>query len=137
MSGALPVALGCRSDPKVKNLAGHVARKGWGGDRDMLIVRSRNGIPIRLTEERWQHVARRHPEMQSLRERVLETLSEPEIVQQGDFGELLAIRFYPETPLTSKYQVVVYREVNSEDGFILTAYLTSRPSVGRITIWKR
>jgi len=38
---------------------------------------------------------RRRPEMDSLRERVLETVSEPEIIQQGEFGELLAIRFYP------------------------------------------
>ncbi len=79
---------------------------------------------------------RRHPEMDSLRERVLETVSEPEIIQQGDFGELLAIRFYPQTPLTSKNVVVAYREISSEDGFVLTAYLTNRPSARRI-IWKR
>jgi len=102
----------------------------------MLIVRSHNGIPIRLTEERWAHIIKRHPEMENLREGVLETLVEPEIIQQGDYGELLAIRFYPETLLTSKYLVVVYREVSPDDGFILTAYLTTRPSDRRIEIWK-
>ena len=103
----------------------------------MLIVRSRNGVPVRLTEERWQHIIRRHTEMGDQRERVLETVAEPDMIQQGDFGELLAVHFYPETPLTSKYLVVAYREIGSEDGFILTAYLTSRPSARRITIWKR
>ena len=103
----------------------------------MFIVYSRNGVPIRLTEERWQHIVRRHPEMDDQRERVLETLVEPDMIQQGDFGELLAVRFYPETPLTSKFLVVAYREVSSEDGFILTAYLTRRPSVRRETIWKK
>ena len=102
----------------------------------MLIVRSRNGIPIRLTEERWTHIKERHPEMGELRKGVLETLAEPEIIQQGDYGELLAIRFYPKTPLTGKYLVVVYREISSHDGFILTTYLTTRPSERRITIWK-
>ena len=74
----------------------------------MLIVRSHNGVPIRLTEERWNHIRHRHPEMEGLRERILKTLSEPEIIQQGDYGEFLAIRFYSQTPLTSKYLVVIY-----------------------------
>jgi len=102
----------------------------------MLIVRSHNGIPIRLTEERWDHIRYHHPEMEGLREQVLETLSGPEIIQQGDYGDLLAIRFYHQTPLTRKYLVVVYREVSADDGFILTAYLTTRPSARRIMIWK-
>ena len=59
------------------------------------------------------------------------------MIQKGDFGELLAIRFYPETPLTSKFLVVAYQEVSAEDGFILTAYLTSRPSLRREILWKR
>lgn len=103
----------------------------------MVIVRSRNGVPVRLTEERWRHIMHRHPEMDSLRERVLETVSEPEIIQRGDFGELLAIRFYPQTPLTSKNVVVAYREISSKDGFVLTAYLVNRPSARRVIIWKR
>ena len=103
----------------------------------MLIVRSRNGVPIRLTEERWQHILRRHPEMDGQRPQVLETLTEPDMIQQGDFGVSLAVRLYPDTPLTSKYLVVVYRELGSEDGFVLTAYLTGRPSDRRVTVWKR
>jgi hypothetical protein len=98
---------------------------------------SRSGISIRLTDERWNHIASHHPEMIDQRERVLETLQEPDMIQQGDFGELLAIRHYPKTPLTSKFMVVAYREVNLDDGFVLTAYLTSRPSVRRVTVWKR
>ena len=103
----------------------------------MLIVYSQNGVPVRLIAERWQHITHRHPEMAEQRERVLETLAEPELIQQGDYGELLAIRFYAETPLTSKYLVVVYREVDPKDGFILTAYFASRPSNKRVILWKR
>ena len=102
----------------------------------MLIVRSHNGVPIRLTEERWNHIKYRHPEMDELQKQVLETLSEPEMIQQGDYGDLLSIRFYSRTPLTHKYLVVVYREVIINDGFILTAYLTNQTSARRITIWK-
>ena len=102
----------------------------------MLIVRSHNGVPVRLTDERWNHIRDRHPEMEGLRERVLETISEPDMIQQGDYGELLAFRFYPHTPLTRKYLVVIYREISPDDGFVLTTYLASRPSSRRKTIWK-
>ncbi len=105
---------------------------------DMLIVRSRNGVPVRLSDERWRHIVSRHPEVEGQRERVLEALAEPDIIQQGDLGELLAIRLYPDTPLTRKFMVVAYGEVSPEDGFILlTAYLASRPSGARETIWRR
>ncbi len=103
----------------------------------MLIVYSHNNVPIRLTVERWQHIVYRHPEMELQREQILDTLAKPDLIQQGDFGELLAIRFYPKTPLTSKFLVAVYREVSSNDGFILTAYLTNRPLGKRVIIWKR
>jgi hypothetical protein len=103
----------------------------------MVIVPSHNGVPVRLTEERWQHIIRRHSEMSDQRERVLETVAEPDMIQRGDFGELLALRFYPQTPLTSKFLVVAYQEISPENGFILTAYLTRRPSVRRVTVWKR
>ena len=103
----------------------------------MLIARSRNGVPVRLTEERWQHIVRRHPEVGGQREEVLETLAKPDVVQKGDLDELLAVKFYPETPLSEKFLVVVYREVSVEDGFVLTAYFTRRPSTRRETSTQR
>jgi hypothetical protein len=103
----------------------------------MLIVNSYNNIPIRLTDERWQHIVTRHPEMNDLKKQVLETVTKPDMIQKGDFGELLAIRFYHKIPLTSKFLVVAYREVSPGDGFIITAYLTNEPSNKRIILWKR
>jgi len=103
----------------------------------MLVVNSFNNIPIRLTDERWQHIVARHPEMDDLRKQVIETVTEPEIIQKGDFGELLAIRFYHKTSLTSKFLVVAYREISLCDGFIITAYLTNEPSSKRVILWKR
>jgi hypothetical protein len=103
----------------------------------MFIVRSVNSVPIRLTEERWDHIRRRHPEMEGQRECILETVTEPDLVQRGDAGELLAVRLYPETPLSKKHLVVPYREIHEMDGFVLTAYLTNRPSGRRETVWRR
>ena len=102
----------------------------------MIIIRSKNNIPIRLTTERWKHIIKRHPEMDSQKERVLKAVSDPHMIQQGDFGELMAIKFHRKTPLTSKYLVAVYKEV-TDDGFILTAYYTDKPSERRQILWKR
>ncbi len=103
----------------------------------MIIVYSKNKVPIRLTQERWDHITRRHPEMENQKIKVEETISDPEIIQKGDFDEFLAIRFYSTTPLTQKYLVVAYKEVSSQEGFSLTAYFTSLISKRRQSIWKR
>lgn len=103
----------------------------------MEVARSREGVPIRLTRERWAHIIRRHPEMALQRTRVLETLSDPDLIQEGDYGERLAARFYDSTPLTHKHLVVVYREATEEDGFVVTAYFARRLSAERRVIWRR
>jgi len=79
----------------------------------------------------------RHPELDDQKERVLETVTDPDLIQQGDFGELIAIRFYDKTPLTSKFLVTIYKEVTDIEGFIITAYYSAKPSERRRTIWKR
>lgn len=74
--------------------------------------------------------------MESQRENVLETITEAELIQRGDFGELIAFRFYERSPLSSKYLAVVYKEVADSDGFVITAYYTNKPSDRRQVIWK-
>ncbi len=98
---------------------------------------SYGGVSIRLTDERWAHIIERHPEMGPLRTSVVETIERPDIIQVGDAGTLLAIRWLPTTPLTAKFCVVVYREMSDDDGFVVTAYLTRRPSTTRSTLWKQ
>lgn len=83
--------------------------------------RSQNNIPIRLTDERWNHILIGHPEVAEFKASVLKTVSYPERILEGREGELLAIR---EVEL-GKWLVVAYRE-KSNDGFIITAYLTRR-----------
>jgi hypothetical protein len=106
-------------------------------DGEPNIVAAQSGVPIRLSDERWQHISRGHPELGDQRSRVLETIAEPDLIQEGDAGERLAVRFYERTPLTSKYLVVAYREASGSDGFIVTAYFTRRPSSRRKTLWKQ
>ena len=58
-------------------------------------------------------------------DKVLETLTEPDTVLSGSEGASLALRDYEATNITRKTAVVVYRD--EPDGFVITAFLTSRP----------
>lgn len=84
-------------------------------------VVSKNGVLIRLPDERWTHIAEEHGELADLRSAVLETVSQPERVLLGGDGEHLAVREVE----AGKHLVVVYRE-NADDGFIITAFVTRR-----------
>lgn len=90
------------------------------------------GVPIRLTDERWAHIVEGHNELADQRTEVLETVRHPEIVVAGGAGELLAIR----ESEPGKWLVVVYRELDG-DGFIITAFITSRtaPLRRRRQVW--
>jgi len=96
-------------------------------------VRSRAGVPIRLTDERWAHIVEEHAELAGLREEVLETIAECDRVLAGSEGELLAVRMVRE----DKALVVVFRESTPADGFIITAFLTKRLDrlSGRRQVW--
>ncbi len=82
-------------------------------------VVSKNGVPIRLTDERWTHIAEEHGELADLRSAVLETVSQPERILLGGDGEHLAVRELE----TGKH--LVYQE-HGDDGFIITVFVTRR-----------
>ncbi|MGB2841242.1 MAG: PBECR2 nuclease fold domain-containing protein [Halobacteriota archaeon] len=88
----------------------------------MEVLRSKNNVPIRLTEERWIHITEEHSEMAGYYFEVLETVEKPEAIYEGKTGECIAVR---ETE-KGKYIVVIYRESSKEEGFMITAFLTRR-----------
>lgn len=66
---------------------------------------------------------------------VLETLEDPEAIYEGKAGELLAVRKLQ----TNKYIIVVYKEVNKLDGFVITAFLSSKKNQleRRRKVWQK
>jgi len=101
----------------------------------MDIVRSKNGVPIRLTEERWFHITEEHSELAGYYFEVLETVEEPEAIYEGKAGECIAVK----EAERGKYIVVIYRELSKENGFVITAFLTRRRKQleRRRKIWER
>ena len=88
----------------------------------MEVIRSKNDVPIRLTEERWIHITEEHSEIAGYYFDVLETVQEPEAIYAGKAAELLAVK----KTESGKYLVVIYKEVSEEDGFVITAFLTRK-----------
>jgi hypothetical protein len=86
-----------------------------------MIATSPNGIPIRLPDERWQHIIERHNVLADKQKFVLDTLSNPTRILDGNDGALMAIRELE----PGQWLVVVDREDN-EDGFVITAFPTRR-----------
>jgi len=99
------------------------------------IVKSVNNVPIRLTDERWLHIIDEHAELVKFKNEILETISDPDIIYQGKYDELMAVKSIQ----TNKYIIVVYKETKNDDGFIITSFLTSKQKYlqNREILWEK
>ncbi len=79
----------------------------------MILLRDFQGMEVRLTEERLEHILE-HSEM---------TRRERAIGISVRFGSPLYYWFYRETTVGAKYLCVVVK-ITQGDAFVLTAYLT-------------
>ena len=104
-----------------------------------MIIKSKNGIPVRLTSERWTHITSSHTDMNDNKDLLLKTVENPDMILKGVGGELRAVRFHQKTHLGPKYLMVAYKELSYGEGFIITAYKTSKVDkiVKRGVIWKK
>ncbi len=89
----------------------------------MDVAISKNGVPIRLTSERWQHITTGHPEISDYYYEILETIESPEIIYEGNNDARIAVKKMKER--NDKFVVVIYKELNNE-GFVITAYFSSK-----------
>ena len=96
----------------------------------METVYSVNGVPIRLTDERWEHIVNNKPYMESYDERILEAVEKPTLVLRGYAGSLVAVL----SVSRQQYLHVVYKEINQNDGFIITAFVARRYN-RRMVVW--
>jgi hypothetical protein len=68
------------------------------------------------------HIVENHDEMAGYYEETLSVIEDPQWVLRGYGGTLIAARSFGRR----RYLAVVYREVSQDDGFVITAYLSSR-----------
>jgi hypothetical protein len=98
----------------------------------MDVAVSIEGVPIRLTHERWFHIVENHDDVAGYYDDILETVENPDLVLRGYRGTLIAVRHYGRR----RYLMVVYRQVSADDGFIITAYFTSKLDRRHI-VWRK
>jgi len=98
----------------------------------MDIAYSVNGVPIRLTYERWYHIVENHDDLASFFHEVLDTIERPDFVVRGSKGSLKATRNMGKR----KWLVVIYRELSKSDGFVITAYLLDTKPKGEV-VWQQ
>ena len=87
---------------------------------------SRNGVSIRLTSERWDHITLSHKEVDPGNPKsVTAVVESPDSILKGDTGEFLAVKKQSGRDF---WIVVAYKETDKSDGFIITAYITTDES---------
>lgn len=92
------------------------------------------GESVCLTEEKWNHVKHKHPEVEKYLEKIDKVLSLPDIVKlsRRDPNFHLYYKFFPEI-YRGKYLLVV---TNSRRKSVSTVFITDKIKVGE-TIWPK
>ena len=98
----------------------------------MEIVYSINHVPIRLTAERWEHIVSNKPYMAAYEERMFDAIEHPTCILRGYAGSLVAVLALGR----DQFLHVVYKELNREDGFVITAFL-ARNFNRRMVLWSQ
>ena len=98
----------------------------------MDVALSVNRVSIRLTDERWSHIVNAHDDLAGYYDDCLQTIEEPDLILPGLNGSLKAVKNYGR----NRYLVVIYREIDRTDGFVVTAYFV-RHIDRRKAIWRR
>lgn len=98
----------------------------------MEVAYSITGVPIRLTDERWAHIVNNKPYMYSFDEALLQAIEKPTVILRGYAGSMVAVLALNR----DNFLHVVYKEVNADDGFVVTAYV-ARKYNRNLVIWPR
>ena len=96
------------------------------------VVKSKDGVPIRLTFERWEHIVERHSYMSGFLEAILDAVAYPEFILRGNAGSKIAVANLSRR----RWILVMYRELGKKDGFIISAYIHTDFNENEI-IWSR
>ena len=91
-----------------------------------MILRDSQGHPVRLPDERWNHIIEDHPNIVEIPETIGETLQSPDILRRSN-SDPDTVRLYykrlPDQADGEKWGCVVVKYLNG-DAFVLTAYIT-------------
>lgn len=91
------------------------------------------GKKVRISEEHWKLICKiKHPEVAGLKNEILDTLCSPIQIKRSSSDKDVYLYY---SKFNTNFLCVVARHLNG-NGFIITAYITSKIKQGDI-IWKQ
>lgn len=92
---------------------------------------------IRLTDEQWKHIRRRHKEMDSQLNEMKLALVDPDSIYYSPKEENYHYyKFFKQTPVTEKFLLLVIKHLD-EEGYIITAFFLSKiKTKEKVLIWQ-
>ncbi len=95
-----------------------------------IIFKDEAGVEITLTQERWDHIVSRHPEVKAYYPSFSEVIKSPDVI--------IGSRIRKETELYHKKydEYFLILVVDKKKKFIVTAYLSSNVKIGDV-VWKK
>ena len=90
-------------------------------------VIDKTGRKLRMTDWNWEHIIRRHPEISSEKERIIETLEKPDKITDSlkDEKARFYYKCYKQRQSQNKFMMVLVKYLNG-DGFIISAHFVPR-----------
>ena len=86
-------------------------------------VIDKTGRKLRTTDFNWHHTVKRHPEIASQRDKIIETLEKPDKITDSleDEETKYYYRNYKNMPSPYKFMRIIVKYLNGE-GFIITSH---------------
>lgn len=86
-------------------------------------VIDKTGRILRMTDYNWYHIVKKHPEVASQKEKIIETLEKPDKITNSLDDEEVKYyyKFYKNLPSPYKFMRVIAKYLNG-DGFIISSH---------------
>ncbi len=90
-------------------------------------VIDKTGRKIRMTNWNWEHIIRRHPEISSEKDKIIETLEKPDKITLSTRDEDVRYyyKYYKHISHKYKFLRVIVKHLNGE-GFVISAQFISK-----------
>ena len=97
--------------------------------------RDKLGNRVELTEERWSHIVKEHPEVSRFKDKIADVLCEPDYIKKSNRADdvLMFYKRYHDV-WNGKYLLVVIKK--DSRSFVLTCYITDVVKKGE-TVWEK
>lgn len=82
---------------------------------------------LRMTKWNWEHIIRRHPEISSEKEKIIETLEKPDkiIYSLKDENARFYYKYYKHRQSKNRFMMILVKYLNG-NGFIISAHFVPR-----------